>query len=92
MPAWGRASGEFSILTDSAGRVSTPPLGSGRPVSGAVGGGSVVVVLLLVVGAGRFFGRATGAASSEHAAAPARSIAVAASAARWRPINSKPAR
>src|SRR5680860_372477 len=47
-PAWGRASGAFSIFTVSTGRVSAAPEGSTTPVSGATGGGgggAVVVVL-----------------------------------------------
>src|SRR5262249_1027864 len=44
----GRASGVFSILTDSAGRPRLSPFGSGNPVSGATVGFGVV-------GATRFF-------------------------------------
>src|SRR5262249_354176 len=46
-PVWGRASGVFSILIESAGRRRLSPLGSGSPVSGATVG-------LGVVGATRF--------------------------------------
>ena len=50
MPHWGNASGVFSILTVSAGRLIDWSEGSGRPVSGAVGNvGAVVVVVLVVV-------------------------------------------
>src|SRR5438093_1264092 len=49
MPACGRAISVFSTFTDSAGRVTLAPLGSGRPVSGAVGTATVVVVGAAVV-------------------------------------------
>jgi hypothetical protein len=35
----------FSIFTESTGRCSDAPLGSGRPVNGAVGGAGAVVVV-----------------------------------------------
>lgn len=63
-PAWGRAAGVFSTFTDSAGRRSDLPPGSGRPVRGAAGGGTVLVV---VERTGRF--RAVGFLSSPHPAA-----------------------
>src|SRR4051812_11366502 len=54
MPAWGRAASVFSTFTESAGRAWLAPLGSGRPVSGAVGGAAEVVVgrIVVVVGSG----------------------------------------
>src|SRR4051794_3291775 len=49
MPVCGRASTVFSTFTDNAGRPWLAPVGSGRPVSGAVGGATVVVVAAAVV-------------------------------------------
>jgi hypothetical protein len=50
MPHCGSAWGVFSILIVSAGRFTERPVGSGRPVRGAVGyWGSVVVVVDVVV-------------------------------------------
>jgi len=47
----GSASGVFSILTVNAGRFTERPVGSGRPLNGAVGYCSnVVVVVGAVVG------------------------------------------
>src|SRR5436305_8292301 len=43
-PDWGRASGTFSILTTSAGRVRRGESAAGNPVSGKTGGSVVVVV------------------------------------------------